>query len=140
MNAPVDPRTEYSSPMPELTKEQRRGLIALACKVAWADGVVSPEERAQVLDLVRRHGDASLSERELDAWLETGGPEVELASVPSEVGETFFHEATEVMRADGEMATEEMELVCQVMSRVFAHEPQGTPISKIRLVKRAVPK
>ncbi len=38
----------------QLTPEQRRALVALACKMAWADGVVTDDERTYVRKLAER--------------------------------------------------------------------------------------
>ncbi len=122
--------------MNALDSRQRRLLVALACKVAWADGVVTEAEQDSVRRLVERFAGVAVAASELDAWLTVGAPDVDLAGLPDDAGELFFHEALEVMRADGDVAAVEMDLLWQLMTRVFDRRPKGTPIARIALAKR----
>ncbi|MBI2390788.1 MAG: TerB family tellurite resistance protein [Deltaproteobacteria bacterium] len=119
----------------KLDHEQQRAFIALACKVAWADGVVADEERDQVLRIVQRLGGTAVSSEELDHWLDSGAPDAELAQLSPELGEYFFYEAMNIVQSDGDVADEEVRALETIMARVFrAHA--GTPLAKIALVKR----
>ena len=79
--------------MTVLDAGQKRTFIALACKLAWADGVVAAEERDYVARLVAKLGGASVSPEELDQWLVSGAPPAELSELPEAMGEMFVYEA-----------------------------------------------
>jgi len=120
----------------KLDHAQQRTFIALACKIAWADGVVVDEEREHVLRIVQRLGGSeAVTSEELDRWLESGAPDVELAQLSPELGEYFFYEAMNVVQADGDVVEEEVKALEKIMARVFAKHG-GTPLAKIALVKR----
>lgn len=120
----------------ELTRVQQRTVIALACKVAWADGDVTDDEREVIRAFVERLGGKAVTARELDEWLTRGGPEAELSELPEAITEEFLYEAMRIMRADGEESPAEVDLVCQVMARLFDSQPKGTPLGRVQLVKR----
>ncbi len=122
----------------KLDHREQRAFIALACKVAWADGVIAAEERAHVLRLVERLG-GGVSAEELDSWLTSGAPDAELAELSPALGEYFFYEAMNMVQSDGDVADEEVKALEAIMARVFAKHAPGTPLAKIALVKRAVP-
>jgi len=77
----------------QFTEEQRHTLIALACAVAWSDGVVEEEERAFVHELVARFAGESLPPSELERWLRDGPPQARISALPKELGEMFFYDA-----------------------------------------------
>ena len=114
---------------------QKRAFIALACKVAWADGVVADEERAQVQALLQRLGGSPVTSEELDAWLSSGAPAAELADLPEAVGEMFIYEAWKLVESDGDVTPAEIKLIEGLLSRV-AKLHEGTPVAKIALVKQ----
>lgn len=119
-----------------LTDQQKRTFIALACKVAWADGVVTDEERVSVAQLMSRIGGAPIEPSELDAWLATGAPPAELAELPPAVGEMFIYEAMKLVEADHDMSDAEMRMIEDLVARVAnKHEP-GTKVAQVALVKR----
>ena len=120
-----------------LDPRQRRTLVALACKVAWADGVVADEERAGVAALVERLGGAPVSVAELDAWLTTGAPPAELAELPEAVGDMFIYEAMKLIESDGEVVDAELALIETLLSRVAKRHDPATPLARVALVKRA---
>lgn len=119
----------------QLDAHQRRAFIALACKVAWADGVVQPEERVQVAALVERIGGGAVSADELDAWLQTGAPPAELEELPPALGELFIYEAFKLVESDGEISDSELQLLQRLCARVDKRH-EGTPLGRIALVKR----
>jgi uncharacterized tellurite resistance protein B-like protein len=117
--------------------KQKRAFIALACKVAWADGVVAESERAQVVALLQRLGGTPVTSAELDAWLSSGAPPAELAELSPAVGEMFIYEAWKLVQADGNIDDQEIRFIESLMTRVSKlHE--GTPVAKVALVKKPV--
>jgi uncharacterized tellurite resistance protein B-like protein len=120
-----------------LDDKQKRAFIALACKVAWADGVVADEERAQVSALLQRLG-TPVSPEELDQWLSTGAPPAELAELSPALGEMFIYEAWKLVQADGDISTAEIKLIEDLLTRV-ARQHEGTPIARIAIVKKPAP-
>ena len=122
-----------------LDDKQKRTFIALACKVAWADGVVEPEERERVAQLVQKLGGDAISPAELDRWLATGAPPAELNELPPSVGEMFIYEAFRLCEADGVISDEELALIESLVSRVARNQP-GVPVAKIAVRKMDPPK
>jgi len=120
----------------KLADEERRTFVALACLVAWTDGVVTEEEREHVLRIADRLGGGVVGAEELDRWLTSGPPEAEIARLPPALGEYFFYEAMQLVQVDGDIDDRELKLVEDIMGRVFAKPPQGTPLARIALVKR----
>ena len=119
----------------QVTQEQRRTLIALACRVAWADGVVEFEERAFIQDLVRRLGGPALEPGELEAWLDRGPPKTEIDALPPQLGQFFFYEALKLAESDGDLDPREQEMVEDILSRFFKQleddQGQGTPLARL---------
>ena len=118
-----------------LDDRQKRAFIALACKVAWADGVVADAERAHVAALVQRLGGVPVSREELDTWLATGAPPAELADLPEAVGEMFIYDALQLIQTDGAVADEELALIETLMARVAKRHDPATPLARITLAK-----
>ena len=125
-----------------LDDKQKRTFIALACKVAWADGVVTDEERVSVAALMSKIGGAPIEPSELDAWLEHGvgdehgAPLAELSDLPPAVGEMFIYEAMRLVESDHEMTDAEMTMMEELVARV-AKKHENTPIARIAVVKKA---
>lgn len=117
-----------------LEDRHKHAFIALACKVAWADGVVADEERAQVTALLQRLG-SPVSEDELDAWLASGAPPAELAELPPALGELFIYEAWKLVEADGDISDTEIQLIEGLLTRV-AKRYERTPLAQVALVKK----
>ena len=122
-----------------LDDRQKRTFIALACKVAWADGVVAEEERERVAALVEKLGGQSVSPAELDGWLSTGAPAAELSELPPSIGEMFIYEAFRLCESDGAISDEELAFIEKLVSRVANKEP-GVPVAKIATRKMTAPK
>ncbi len=120
-----------------VTPEDRRHFIALACKVAWADGVVTDEEREFVRGLVQRLGGKAIGEPEMEAWLADGVPEQELEALPEGLGQLFVYEAMKLMEVDGDIDRAEMEMIEQLMGRVFKSREAETPLARIALKRRS---
>lgn len=118
------------------TELERRTLVILLCRVAWADGVVRDEERAIVHQLARRFV-PELDPGKVELWLEEGAPEAELKTLPDNLGEMFYYEAFRLMEADGELHESELQMLQRIMTTVFQAHPEGTPLAKIALRPRA---
>ncbi len=110
--------------------------MALLCRVAWADGIVTESERAVVSSLAQRLGGGTISDDELAAWLDDGAPETDLAALPDGLGQFFYYEAFKLAEADGHLADEELELLESIANRVFAGHAEGTPLARIALTRR----
>lgn len=118
-----------------LDDRQKRTFIALACKVAWADGVVADEERERVAALVQKLGGQAVSPAELDDWLTSGAPPAELAELPPSVGEMFIYEAFRLIESDGSISDDELHFIEILCARVqHRHEP-GTSVAKVAVRK-----
>jgi len=112
-----------------LDDRQKRTFIALACKVAWADGVVAEEERERVAQLVQKLGGSAVTPAELDAWLVTGSPPAELSELPPSIGEMFIYEAFRLIESDGQISDEELAFIERLVSRVAQKHEPGTPVA-----------
>jgi tellurite resistance protein len=122
-----------------LDDRQKRTFIALACKVAWADGVVQDEERERVAELVQKLGGQAVTPAELDEWLRSGSPPAELSELPPSVGEMFIYEAFRLIESDGNISDEELQFIEGLVSRI-ARNHAGTPVAKIAVRKMEPPK
>lgn len=123
----------------EFSREQRRALVALACKVAWADGVVTDEERDFVRGMVSRFAAGHIEDAELDHWLTHTPPDVDIIDLPKGVDQLFVYESMRLMEADGDLADEELAALEDIMNRVFNPRPQGTELARIAVEKKAIP-
>ena len=121
----------------DIDPQQRRSAVALACKLAWADGVVTDEEREFVASLSRKLG-LPVDPAELEAWLNGGGPEAALSDLPESLGRMFVYEAMRLMEADGEIDARELALVEGMVERLFASREEGSTLARIALEKRPV--
>ena len=124
----------------ELSKEQRRTLIGLACAVAWADGVVTPEEESMIHRLASQFGEEVGSLDELKGWLNEGLPnDLSLASLPHSLGQMFFYQAMALSEADGEITAGEVRLLDAILTRFFIQRPGGVknPFARIKLKRLA---
>ena len=121
----------------DLSVEQRRTLIAMLCAVAWADGVVTDEEREVVRELAARFG--GVSDTDLDAWLDEGPPDAALESLPEEINQLFFYEALRIAQSDGDVSDEELALLDGLVNRAVDGRPDGVILGRVRLVQRSIP-
>ena len=120
------------------SEPQRRTLVVLLCRVAWADGIVRDEERTLVHELARRFV-PEIDASEVESWLDDGAPEAELKTLPDNLGEMFYYEAFRLMEADGGLQPTELDMLQRIMSTVFGAHPEGTPLAKIALRARPRP-
>ncbi len=118
-----------------LDDKEKRAFIALACKVAWADGVIEASERAQVIALLQRLGGTPVTSEELDEWLTSGAPAAELADLSPAVGEMFIYEAWKLVQADGRITDYEIEFVEGLISRVDKLH-KGTAVAQVALARK----
>ena len=119
----------------ELTLAQRRTLVALACRVAWADGTVTEEERGYVLELARRFA-PEMARADVERWLDEDIARAELASLPESLERLFFYEALKLMEADGELSDAEQEMLERIMNEAFRQHGDNIPVARIALRKR----
>jgi len=102
----------------ELEPRQRRDLLALLCRVAWADGLVVDAERTRLRDTLSRVGQGAVTEAELEQWLSKGPPKVR-GSLPIEAKQLFIQEAMRVISADCDIAPAEMASMRDVINYYF---------------------
>lgn len=122
----------------EITAQQRRDLIALCCQMAWADGQVTTEERTQVVGLLERIGWNAVEAEDTQRWLDEGAPDVDIASLPPNLGQFAVYEVMRVMEADGEIDDRETTLVQRLIDRLYEGNPKDTPLARIVLAQRRV--
>ncbi len=89
-----------------LTPEERRTLVKFVCSMAWADNVLTDEERLFIARIVMMLDLPDFERTEVEDWLETP-PDVDPANVPREHRQLFLDVVTEVARADGHIGHEE---------------------------------
>ena len=97
--------------MSGVTREDRRTLIALMCKVAWADGRIDESEREYVQDLITRLSGEPVNAEELDSWLTSGVPDEELGALHPTLEHFFFDESLRLAQADGDLDDRELAVV-----------------------------
>ena len=93
----------------QLSAQDRRGLLMLACHAAWSDLSVVPQERRVVLALAERLqvGEAEL--KEVNAWLKGPPPEIDPYELPRDHKELLCAVLMDVVEADGVLAPEKCE-------------------------------
>lgn len=102
----------------ELSREQRRALIAMCCVVARSDGEVSPSEYEALLDLMNRLAKGAVGFSELEAWMRSDPPIV-TARLPEDSIRMFLREALALARADGKLAEVEITTIKDLVARYF---------------------
>jgi len=107
----------------ELTREQRRALIAMCCVVARADGQVSPSEYEALLDLMSRLAKGAVGFSELEEWLHKDPP-ITTERLPEECIRMFLREALSLARADGKLEEVEISTIKELVARYF-EAPSG---------------
>jgi uncharacterized tellurite resistance protein B-like protein len=122
--------------MDQVTPEERRTFIALLCRVAWADGIVTIEERQTVAAVAQKMG--FVEANAIDKWLDHGVPDQEIRALPRSLGQYFYYEAFRLAEADGDLAQAEVDMLKLIVSRVFAGHDTGTPLGRVVLTKRGI--
>jgi tellurite resistance protein len=102
----------------ELNRSQRRALLAMCCEVARADGNVHALEYEQLLELLGRLSEGAVGFSELERWISTGPPAIELR-LPEDVVKTFLREAVSIARADGKVDDAELATMKELVQRYF---------------------
>jgi tellurite resistance protein len=102
----------------ELTRNQRRALLAMCCEVARADGNVHSREYESLLDLLGRLAQGAVGFSELERWINEGPPAID-ARLPEEIVKTFLREAVGVARADGKLDEVEIATMKELVARYF---------------------
>lgn len=104
--------------MEQLTKDQRRALLAMCCVVARADGQVSTPEYEALLELLSRYAAGAVGFSELERWLHEGPPKIE-ARFPEQAIRMFLREALALARVDGKLEDIELSTIKDLVSRHF---------------------
>lgn len=102
----------------ELSREQRRALIAMCCVVARSDGAVSPSEYEVLLDLMNRLARGVVGFSELEQWM-SSEPPIITARLPEESIRMFLREAIALARADGKLEEVEITTIKDLVARYF---------------------
>lgn len=102
----------------ELSREQRRALIAMCCVVARSDGEVSPSEYEVLLDLMNRLARGVVGFSELEQWMRSEPPII-TARLPEESIRMFLREALALARADGKLEEVEITTIKDLVARYF---------------------
>jgi len=97
---------------------QRRDLVALLCRVAWADGIVVQAERDCLYGALGRIGEGAVRADELEIWLREGPPRVQ-GTLPSEAKHVFIREALALISADNDVDPAEMTAMRDVINYYF---------------------
>jgi len=94
-----------------LNDRERLNLLKFVCSFAWADLEIRPEERAFIKRLVERLELPSEEAKRVRGWLDLPpSPEsVDPAQIPVQHKDLFLSVLDGVIRADGEIASEERE-------------------------------
>jgi tellurite resistance protein len=102
----------------DLTVEQRRVLLGLWCRVAWADEVLRAEEIERISDIFCRLSRGAVSAAEIRAWMiEPPAPPTE--KLPAELGRLFVRESVLIASADDEIDERETTLIRELLERCF---------------------
>ena len=102
----------------ELTKEQRRAILAMCCTVARSDGQVSSSEYESLLDLLSRMAHGAVGFSELQHWMDHGPPEITVR-LPEHSIRMFLREALGLARADGKLEQVELATIKELVARYF---------------------
>lgn len=109
----------------ELSKPQRRALIAMCCLVARVDGQVSSAEYELLLDILSRIAQGAVGYSELERWLNDGPPEIDVR-FPEQAIRMFLREALALSRADGKLDDSELAVIKDLVARYFESPNERT--------------
>jgi tellurite resistance protein len=121
--------------MSKVSVDDRRTLIALMCRVAWADGIIEEAEREYVQGLIVRLGGEPVGPAELDSWLKDGVPPELLKPLPETLEQFFFYEALRLAEADGDLDPREQEVLEGIMHRVFEPHEDSVTLTQIARIR-----
>jgi tellurite resistance protein len=102
----------------ELSREQRRAIIAMCCTVARSDGQVSTSEYESLLDLLSRTAHGAVGFSELTHWLDEGPPVIDVR-LPEQSIRSFLREALGLARVDGKLEPVELATIKELVARYF---------------------
>ncbi len=102
----------------ELSRDQRRALLAMCIEVARADGTVNVSEYENVLELLGRLSHGSVGYSEIEQWLQQGAPRFDVR-LPEEAVKVFLREAVGIARADGKVDAVEIATIKELVARYF---------------------
>jgi uncharacterized tellurite resistance protein B-like protein len=102
----------------ELTKEQRRGLLAMCCMVARSDGQISTPEYEALVDILARLAGGAVGFSELERWLHEGPPEI-VVRFPESAIRMFLRESLTLARVDGKLEEIELSTIRDLVARHF---------------------
>ena len=107
-----------------LSSQQRRDLLALLCRVAWADGSVGPTQTARLTRMRQQLAVDALSAEELQAWLRVGPPDIS-ARLPARFKQAFHDSALAVISQDGACHPHEVRVIREVLQQCFERSSAG---------------
>jgi len=92
----------------DMNATDRLRLMQFVCSFAWADLEVRPEEREFIRKLVGQLGLSPDEQLQVQRWLQVP-PDPDPADVPREHRQAFLDAIDGLIRADGEIADEELD-------------------------------
>lgn len=104
--------------MMELSRQQRRAMLAMCIEVARADGSVNASEYEGLLELLGRLAQGAVGFSEIEQWMSGGPPRVDVR-LPEEAVKVFLREAVAIARADGKVEKVELETIKDLVGRYF---------------------
>lgn len=102
----------------ELTRLERRAMLAMCIQVARADGAVNHSEYEGLLDLLCRLAQGAVGFSELEQWVGSGPPRIDVR-LPEAAVKLFLREAVAIARADGKVEDVEIATIKQLVERYF---------------------
>ena len=102
----------------ELTKEQRRAILAMCCTVARSDGQVSSSEYESLLDMLSRMAQGAVGFSELQQWMDHGPPQIQVR-LPEQSIRMFLREALGLARVDGKLEDVELATIKELVALYF---------------------
>ncbi len=102
----------------ELSRQQRRAMLAMCIEVARADGSVNVSEYEGLLDLLGRLAQGAVGFSEIEQWISTGPPRLDVR-LPEQAVKLFLREAVAIARADGKVEAAEIATIKELVGRYF---------------------
>ena len=102
----------------ELSRQQRRAMLAMCIEVARADGCVNVSEYEGLLELLGRLAQGAVGFSEIEHWVASGPPRIDVR-LPEEAVKVFLREAVSIARADGKVEAVEIATIKDLVERYF---------------------
>lgn len=102
----------------ELSRQQRRAMLAMCIEVARADGSVNVSEYEGLLELLGRLAQGAVGFSEIETWVSAGPPRPEVR-LPEEAVKIFLREAVAIARADGKIEAVEIATIKELVGQYF---------------------